>query len=346
MGTDRYRIARPLALATLAVALATGTVATSCAEDDREASAEEREAVAAARSLQRAFASRDLEALCANMTATAKQQAGRLAHGIPSHCERDLRRAFGIVRPKGGWASTQGGDATATVEGKRATVTFAGADRPALDVGLAREGGRWRLDSFFGTPPQVAQAYSAATRGASVPTEGAAVTAGDGSGTPCSDFAEDDFPAITGTCSFVATTKRMTVDISTVLGDFEFGDCTVTYRVHLAADGTTWTEGTLFESPTSKNNGCTDIRPCMNDANEPMPWKGSIRSEGNGAFVHHMNACLDTCVGSYTGALALKMRRVDGRWRTDAVGAGVGTSGLLLDGRLQMEPPDIELRES
>jgi hypothetical protein len=304
---------------------------TSCGAGGDDEARDLRDVRAAVAELQAAFSKRDLASLCARMSRRAQRQAGRMAHGTPGPCAGDLREALRAIG--GNWTATRPGRVEAIrVRGDRAAVTLARTSG-TLSVPLVHEGGAWRLDSFFGTPEPVALRAAASTRRRPFPpvARGGAVEVLDGTGYPCFDPFVEDFPAIAGDCGFDVPKGRVTVTVATALGDFEFGECELTQRVVAGGDGRTWTTQFLFTWPV--NNGCADIRPCSDDAGERLPWKGRLEQAGPGVLVHRVDACLETCVGFYTGRLVTRLTRTAGRWRLTGERIAVGASGLRIDAR-------------
>lgn len=298
-----------------------------------------RAATSAVRELQRAFAKRDLAAICSGMTANAKLEAGRVAHGRPGACDQDLREAFKVIEQGGGIDKGSSRRIAATrVDGDRAAVILVGRHGRTA-VPLAWHEGRWLLDSFFGTPRADAKRIAAAARRRPFPTAVATpVTLRDDTDQRCFDpFV--DLPIVTGDCGYTAADTRVTISIATVFGEFRFGVCKVSVQVATAADGRSWTS-VAVTSPV--NNGCADIRPCS-VAGNTLPWKSRIARKRDRSLVHRIDACFDTCIGAYVGPLTLSISGKRDSGRMIAVHSRVGASGLGIRGMLTVTRDDLRL---
>jgi hypothetical protein len=337
------RLLRSTAGVGIAAVVALGVAACGGADDgdaDRP-SPEERAVAGDVRALQRAFAEGDLAGVCEQMTRAAQVQAGLIAHGKPEQCVPDLREAFGVLREGGGVKDTSATKVVgARVNGNRAIATVRLGDW-THDVPLSRQGGRWKLNSFFGTPEEDARRVAETVRGQSFPAANDTAVEGlDGDGGRCFDFTEDTYPEIEADCQFRAEGTRVGVSILTAFGRFKFADCIVRYTALVDGQGRTWTTEMSFDWEI--NNGCADVNQCVGDGGS-IPWRGRIRSDGEGAFVHEMNVCMRTCVGFYTGTLEMRLERSGERWRTEAVDSSVGASGFRLDGPLRVNPIRFDL---
>ncbi|HEX2161339.1 MAG TPA: DUF4430 domain-containing protein [Thermoleophilaceae bacterium] len=296
--------------------------------------------------LARAFARGNLRALCARISESAKRQAGLMAHGKVESCPRDLRQAFAIVDPDSTLRfAGRRSIGKVSAAGGRATVTLEVAGRPHVDVALVESDGRWLLDSFFGTPQELAERSAAAVREAAFPSgPGRPARVADAGGVACFPFFADQFPEIDGGCELQVSGRRVAVTVATPFGDFDFGDCEFGYTALADDRGRTWITDVSFTSRV--NNGCADLRECR-AGGEEAPWRGAIRAVGDDRLVHRIDACLDTCVGFYTGELIVRLTRRRGRW-TAAVarsaGGTVGLSGFGLDGRLDVESDRLRIR--
>jgi hypothetical protein len=276
------------------------------------------------------------------MTEHAKIQVGVIAHGKRETCVRDLRQAFKVI--KGGMQKGQAPEpGEVEVQGNRATVAVPVASRSS-QVPLAKEGGRWRLDTFFGTP--LGETNRAADRSRTGPfpaaTDGPAEVVSPG-GSRCPSFFEDSYPEISGGCLFRVTADEVTLSIATPFGDLRFGDCMIDSTSFVDSSGRSWTP--IFDVQGKVNNGCSDVHECTGARESKLPWKGRIVSTGEGRAVHRINACFNTCIGYYAGVLSLELERVGQRWKVTAADAQVGESGLRFDGPLQSTPSfDVRTR--
>lgn len=152
MGLPAMDVGRAVViLATCAVALA------ACG-----GASEEDQVVAAIETMQEDMAAGRVEAVCASMTDKPQRQIGSMGHGrIPTTCARDVRELVvgtEVAGPTQGLRRTPKPDIVDVhVDERRdravAMLKLAAAD--AFRVELAKEGGKWKLDDFFGVlaPP-------------------------------------------------------------------------------------------------------------------------------------------------------------------------------------------------
>jgi hypothetical protein len=328
-------------LAAVAVAWATlaSTVA-ACDGDQVSMSGDiaDRRAVAhAVRLVQRAFAAGDRERLCALMDATARRQAGLVAHGTQDRCPQDRQEAFVVIDAEGGMrAQRDARHVASTVTRDAATATVELGAHGRVNVPLTRSAGGWRLGSFFGTAERAARASMTADRPSPLPLAGGEVVVTDGHGYPCLPLFDDDYPQVGGGCELRAIARRMRLTIGTVLGRFEFGHCEIGYRVMTDERGRTWTDSVVVSGPDNTNNGCSDVRACATAGGEQLPWRGRISATRGGRFAHRMSVCLDTCIGFYAGPLTVGLSKRVG-WHAIAANAGIGLSGLRMDGRAALD---------
>jgi hypothetical protein len=299
----------------------------------------------------------DLRVLCARMSKVAQFQAGSMAHGSPSECEADVRKALGMIRKGGGFEHARGVRVVGVdLAGDRATATVARDVRRTTDLPFVVEGGRWRLDSFFGTPPQRAGQLAHSIERSEFPLpQGSPVRAVDGRrGHPCPSLDQATYPRIRGGCVFTATTEAVApITIATAFGDFEFADCSMEYRVRVDRAGRTWTDAFRFQDDTPEITGCSDVYRCPLDepagklgiAKALAPLRGRIESDGQGGFVHRMSVCLKTCVGFYAGDLVVQMTREGNHWRAEAPDAQIGGSGFTIHAPFKISSRDgLDLR--
>lgn len=336
---------RALAVAVAGAALALG--AGACADDEGPSvdAAEQHGAVAdTVRALQQAVQDGDRRRLCEHMDATARRQAGLVAHGQQDGCVQDLREAFEVIDSGGGLravARSRLVEVSATDEEATATLALHGHGR--VDVPLTRNGSGWRLGSFFGTPPTEAEDAAAAGRARPVLGEGRAVDLAGGAASRCFPLFAGDYPELVGGCQLNASASRIRLTIGTAFGHFEFGKCDLAYRVLTDGKGRAWTDSLKLTGPGRVNNGCSDVRECEDAERRPLPWKGRLSMTSDGSYLHRMNACFDTCIGFYAGPLTIRLSRSGRGWRADAVSAGVGNSGLRFDGPIALQPDGFEL---
>lgn len=283
--------------------------------------------------VQRAFTTKDVAGICSRMSTTAKRQAGQMSHGGIDTCEWDVREALLVLRPAE-WREPSRIHHV-TVDGEKATAVITMEGQGQLDIPLRKQGGRWRIDSFFGTPPSDAHKYRAETRTAEIAESGGnAVVATGEHGSPCSTIEASSFPEVDGGCEVEVSVENATVDVATVFGSFEFGQCSVDYDVLVDGDGNTRTTRFRFNAKTL--NGCADMGICRNASYDALPWPGRIEEDDNGGFVHRMRACLDTCVGYYVGELVMRFEPTRSGLRVRPT-SGIGSSGLRFGGALAVE---------
>lgn len=338
---NRHRVGRAALVA--AIALGGALIGSSCGGDADD----ERAAVRTVAQVQRAFAAGNIDAVCAGMTPAARKQAGAFAHGRPGACGGDLREAFAVAMPnavRGTRPPPRVGGAV--VDGSRASATAEADAGGRFQVPLERSAGRWRIASFFGTAPSAAKAAAAAGGRRPYPaaSDGEAVEIADETGLPCFPLIVDSPTQVGGGCTLTVQGDAVRLLIDTPFGRYDFGKCTLLYRVAAGPTGRAWTIDQNLDSPY--NNGCADFLPCTNTAGENLPWKGRITAAADGGFRHEMAVCLDTCVGFYAGKLVLRLERRGGRWVVIADGARVGESGLALYGRMGLEPASTRLRRA
>jgi len=315
-------------VAALAVLATLGAVA--CATDGQDAATPPANPLrATVFHLQESFEAGDEDGICARMSRDAQRQAGKVAHGEPTTCQRDVARALHLIEEGGGWLEQARPRVVAMrSRGRSATVTLA-AGRWRAEVPLVEESGSWRLASFFGMAPRPFARLQRATPRRSFPRPGRSVTAADGSGSPCGALSAARYPRISGGC-VLRVSGESTIQMMTPFGGFEFSRCHISYRIHVDAEGRTWTDG--WQVKYRPRSGCGDLWSCIRkDARvDYLPWKGRIRADGSGGFEHHMQLCLRTCIGPFAGVLVMRIASdPDGRRRRLASDDS-GTTGFRL----------------
>jgi hypothetical protein len=289
------------------------------------------------------FDSDDFAGICVLMTQAAKLDAGKIAHLSPTTCARDVRRVFTMIRDGGGWLDgraphvvsvrERGSTAWATiwVDGWRARIPF------------VRQGGRWRLDGFFGISSPRLKAIERAAPDAPFPPPGGAVEVTDSDGAACGSTSDARYPKIAGGCVARVSSRLAGVEMLTPFGGFKFGDCSVNYRVRVDGEGRTWTDE--WEVEGGMQSGCSDINPCVKERTatfyDRLPWKGRIRPDGKGGFRHHMDMCLRTCVGMFVGEYVVRLEHGEDGWKVapedgDATGFRFTDALPIVDGDLQL----------
>jgi hypothetical protein len=274
---------------------------------------------AAVREIQSALDEGDVATVCSRMTVSAREQVGVMAHGERESCVRDLRQAVALIEKGGGF-----GDLSETeIEGGRrngdkGTVSLA-LDGWTTNVPMTREAGEWKLDSFFGIPTRAALSRASAYASRVSPSAEKRAESGR---------------------ELVVTGEGIDVGLLTAFGDLDFATCDFTFRSYVDQSGATLTHD--LERLGPQGSACGDIEQCGTPSRDepysginpgiPPPWKGVLRHEDDGGYVHTMQACFWTCIGFFEGTLTLRFARDGGRWRADDVHVGIGDNGLNMEG--------------
>ena len=138
---------------------------------------------------------------------------------------------------------------------------------------------------------------------------------------------------------------RIKLTIGTAFGRFEFGECQLSYRLLVDENGRAWTNSVELSGAGNVNNGCADVQPCELEQGSVLPWRGRVSATQAGRFVHRMDVCLDTCIGFYAGTLSMTLARDERGWRAVASHAGVGASGLTLDGTARLRTAGLHISQ-
>lgn len=297
--------------------------------------------------LQEARADGDHRALCERMTRSARRQAGAIAHGEPTSCVRDVRRALGMIERGGGW---EAGDpprvvAVARRGPRRATATVTD-DAWRAAVPFAREGGRWRLDGFFGVGADARRRAEAAAPRRPFPAapRGATVAARDSAGERCRDLSigrysptsSDRYLSVTGGCVVKLSADLEPIRMLTPFGAFEFSECRVDYRVSIDGDGRALVDDWEVVSRSPRvEDGCGDVNPCTVAGRYVYrPWKARLSADGDDDRRLRMDMCLRTCVGDFVGDYSIRLEPDDAGWK--ATPTDHGATGFLIDGDLDV----------
>jgi hypothetical protein len=280
--------------------------------------------------------------VCARMTKAARTQAGEMGHGDPTTCPRDVRRVVGMIGKGGGWRN-EGKPRVDEVEvaGDRATATIALDDGWRADIPFTKDARRWKLAGFFGTSPAHASKVGAAIQKASFPPPaGPGIEVSDGDGGRCTTPSVKRYPRISGGCKLTASSREeLDMTVLTPFGDFKFDECTVEYRIFVDGAGRTWTHD--FDV-AGHGDACGDVNQCFDEDEDLLPWRGRIRDDGHGGFIHVMDVCLFTCVGQFTGELVMRLSQDGDRWRTELADAD-GATGFRFTGPLAVRSDGLEI---
>jgi hypothetical protein len=330
------------------VAILMGCALASCGGGDAP-DEPDHPAVDSVHELQELFADGDAGGVCALITRRAAIQAGEMGHGKPVSCRRDVVRAFTMIKEGGGWLNEDKPvvDDVET-DGDLAWATLAARDDGwRARVPLRREAGRWKLDAFFGIrEPEFARIEKAGPR-RPFPQVVRPVKALTADGAPCPAITARDFPKVAGGCVLKAPTRTVPIEVLTPFGAFKFGDCSVTYKMHVDGSGKTWLAD--WEVDGSDTSGCSDISQCVVPGPsrvEPwveQPWRGQIRGDGSGGFVHHVDLCLNTCVGQFAGDFSMRLAPDGDRWRVQP--ADTGATGFRIAAPLPVSGAAMTLSE-
>lgn len=304
----------------------------------------------AVQDLRRAFLASDYEGICARMTAAAKREAGSAAHSEPTTCVPDVRKLFGLIEKGDGWRNRGEPRVTKlTLEGDQATATVALGQQLA-DIPFVKEGGEWKLNGFFGGPLKRAESYQRRVQRTPFPAAQAPSALGDTTvevrnrdDDACPDLSEAQFPVITGGCKFDVSSGKvpLTMSLLTIFGDFQFERCRLDYRVYADGAGRTWID--RIEVNGDVDGACGDVNACYSKEGAVLPWKGRLRNNGDGSFIHRIDMCLRTCVGSFTGDLVVRMAPEEDGWRAEPLNGG-GQTGFRFDGPLAVADDSLDVR--
>jgi hypothetical protein len=328
-------------LAALALASTVG-----CGSDEQPPPPEPRHALTqVVHRLQDRFEAKDVDGICALMARRAEIAAGKVAHGTPTTCRRDVRKVLGMIEKGGGWLDDDAPWVAAVREGADPTATVSVGDWRG-EIPFVREAGEWKLAGFFGMDPKRFERYERGYPRRSFPSAGGSVSVSAEGGESCEPTSDARYPVISGGCVLRVTAKSVPVHMLTPFGGFKFSDCSVDYRVFVDGEGRTWTDEWTVEG--SSESGCSDVNPCVRIhadgvTADRLPWKGRIVADGDGGFTHRMDMCVRTCIGNFTGDLVLDLEPGDGSagWRVEQTDEG--DSGFLLDESMDVEGEPIEI---
>ncbi len=319
----------------LAVVGSTGVI--SCGADDQP-SPTIREVIRAGTD---AFAARDADALCDNLSRKAQLVIGHAAHGTrPLDCRSDVRNYFKWIVPheKGrAWVT-----AVTKPERERAIATIDLPGESTVEMPLHREDGRWKLDGLFDATLSRIQLKSTPAEDRLMPVEvkpdrsapsgrgGAVMDAASRSGGgPCPPVGLDRFPVLTGGCVLEVDEARFNMSLETAFGTMDFADCELDFDLVVDSRAQAWLSGLVITGPSP----CLDAMPCRNRAFDIIPWPASVLREPGGRLRLEIgNVCLDTCVGRFVGSLQAGMSKERHGWRLRFAQAMVGATGWVMGG--------------
>jgi hypothetical protein len=295
--------------------------------------------------LQDRFEADDDAGVCALMSKSAADQAGNVGHKSPTTCARDVRRVFGMIESGGGWLDGEKPRVVSIEEGDVASATVE-MDGWRGQVPFVKEGGGWKLASFFGMEPKQFEHIQDAYPSKPFPRPGRPVTISDSGHNLCPPLSDAKYPRITGGCLIEVSQRSVPVEMLTPFGGFKFDDCNFRYRVHVDGQGRTWTD--RWEADGANEGGCADLNSCYRLPDEirvdVLPWKGRIRSDGRGGFTHNVDMCLRTCMGLFAGEVAFKFAGGANDWRLKP--ADANDTGVRFNGSMSIESDPLRLNRS
>lgn len=370
MLTSCNRLTRPLVVAAVVAAALAGS---SCGDDEPSADKRDQAAKAAdatdstaastpqtlapespspvtsgIQRLRRAFLADDIPGLCESMTAGAKVAAGKAVHGEPTTCVRDVRKLFRTIEKGNGWEHEGEPRVTGLALDGREAIALMSLGQQLAEIPMAKVDGRWKLDGFFGNPQEDVDSFVRNVQRRRFPParpENAlgdtTVKVRDAAGSPCPKLTDEQFPQVAGGCEVhAASNAPLQLSVLTPFGDFKFEKCRISYRILADRAGRTWTDS--FDAAGPDTSACGDVNACFDKDSALLPWKGRLRSDGEGGFYHRMNMCLATCVGPFVGDLAMRMYPEGRGWRVEPMEGG-GQTGFHFDGRLSINAKGVDL---
>jgi hypothetical protein len=284
--------------------------------------------------LQSAFADEDMKGICALMTRAAQRQAGNIAHKNPTTCVRDVERVIGMIDRHGGWEGSESPRVTGVVGGgDRRIATLEAKDGWRADVPFEKRGAKWKVHAFFGTSQRKLESTEKAMRDRPFPAAAAdRVQATTATGKPCPPLRVRRYPRVSGGCVIHLVSESEPVRMLTSFGDFKFSDCAIDYNIRVGPDGRTWID--RWEIAGTEETGCSDMNPCAMPSS-PLtyhPWKGRLRADGRGGFIHQVDMCMRTCAGLFVGDWITRFAHDDTGWRIAPTTHGA--TGFLIDGEV------------
>jgi hypothetical protein len=298
------------------------------------------------RELQGAFADEEFDGICALMTRSAQRQAGNIAHKDPTTCARDVERVIGMIDRHGGWEGSEPPRVVGAVgDGDRRTATLEAKDGWRADVPFERERAKWKVDALFGISQRQQQSAEKAMRNTPFPAADAdRVQARTLTGKPCPPLRVVSYPRVSGGCVLYLVSESEPVRMLTSFGDFKFSDCVIDYKIRVGPGGRTWID--RWEISGTSQSGCSDINPCVMSLSNVtyQPWKGRLRADGRGGFIHQVRMCMRTCVGLFVGDWVTRFESYGDAWRVTPTRDGA--TGFLIDGQMPAVGEGLQLSAS
>lgn len=304
---------------------------------------------AAVESTQRAFDRGDAGAVCRSLTRAARRHVTLAAHDPPTTCPRDLRLIQqGIRRASGGGIQTTARRVTdVRVDGDRATATVQFGEHASGAVPLAREAGQWKVDALYGgMPARLANGVIERTAfpgpvmpGAGQPTAtgGGVVVSrvSEGGEAPCPAVRVVAGGRVTGGCAFRVRADSVTLSVRSLVGDFLFATCALSFTLRVAADGRT----SVADVRVIGQAPCNDTYPCYGrDPAATVPLKGRLYRDRRGLRLDTA-LCFDNCLGRWHGKTEFDVR-VRGRRGRAMIDGTLGRSGLEIRGAARVSAAD------
>jgi hypothetical protein len=302
-------------------------------------------------SVDAAFARGDYGGVCERMTSRAKRLLNTIGHFQPPiRCREELARLRSWTSPAS--LETEAPDVVAVrVDGREATATVRRDGSRPYSVRLTESRHGWQLDGIFdaGASPTFQGTSGVRPDGGPPPppvsSAGAPVKAAFSeyeSRSPCPAVRRRAKRRPKTACALRVEHERLQVTVRGLFGDVPLASCDLNLTLNVDADGTTFTDD--FKVDTARLN-CGDVEACgyKPKVSRQDPWVGQIERTAAGLRQRFESVCFNTCMGVYRGDLVLGLERFGGGWLLRADDAMVGSSGLVLDGTMEVPPAPVSL---
>lgn len=285
--------------------------------------------------IQEAFDRPDLARVCDLMTQRARTLLVYMAHGQDLTCSKNLatvrkwmangrRSVIGPAPDPVGFEFNNGG--------ARAIVQRVGESPYAVRVAETQDG--WKLDGLFdaGTS-QKFQGHSGVPFDPAPTVDGVARNTAPLRAAGCPRVRTAGARGVGGGCIIEVSRASLRVSLMNLFGRMRFTRCDVRLKLHVDGAGRTWTNDFVAVG----GQACGDIRACASDKRNSHhpPWEGQVERAPDGSLrLRFRNVCLDTCIGMYQGAWAMRLERTGDVWRLRSDKAMVGRTGWIFDGSM------------